>query len=113
MATPLDAETIEKLRIRHPTLRNDYFDYISRIGWGETQTGRMIYEGPIEFDEIYNCGAHAAQVLLLGDDLQGYCFGYNLDTGCYGEVSDDGTWEPWTNSRGITHYTTESQGPAT
>ena len=104
MTTPLDSETIEKLRTQYPKLRNDYFDYISRIGWGETENGRTIHEGPVEFDEIYSCVAQVVPILLLGDDFHGYCFGYNLDTDCYGEVSDDGTWEPWAKSQGITHY---------
>lgn len=90
--------------MQYPRLRNDYFDYVSRIGWGETETGRMIYEGPIEFDEIYSYVNQMVPILLLGDDFQGYCFGYNQDADFYGEVSDDGTCDIDTRIRSLAQH---------
>jgi hypothetical protein len=107
MQTQLDAEAITRLRIQYPDLRDDYLDYLSRVGWGETQSGRMIYEGPVEYDEIYGPVDGLLSIPLLGNDFQGYCFGYNQDTGRYGEVADDGTWESWPDDQGITRYVAE------
>lgn len=107
MPTRLDTETIRNLRIHFPSLRDDYFDYLSRIGWGETESGRIIYSGPVEYDEIYGHVDGLFSILLLGDDFQGYCFGCNQENGCYGEASDDGTWESWPDDHGITHYVAE------
>ncbi|MEX0867120.1 MAG: hypothetical protein WD030_07160, partial [Pirellulales bacterium] len=46
MPTPLTSETIADLRRQYPRLRDDYFDYLSTVGWGETDAGPTIYSGP-------------------------------------------------------------------
>lgn len=104
MPTPLSLESIAELRRQYPQLRDDYFDYLSAVGWGETEAGPNIYSGPIDPDEIYGARDEHVGIVLLGNDFQGYCFGYNTETQCYGEISDDGHWEPWANDRGIRHY---------
>ncbi len=75
----------------------------SSVG-AETEAGPMIYEGPTTPEEIYGPRDELADILLLGDDFQGYCFGYNSITGCYGEVSNSGSWEPWPPSAGFARY---------
>jgi hypothetical protein len=82
------------------------------VGWGETNAGPMIYDGPMNPNEIYGLRDEHSGILLLGDDYQGYCFGYNTDTECYGEISDDGQWEPWPKSVGFGHYVTEREDNA-
>ena len=107
MPTPLTFDAITKLRLQYPRLRDDYFEYLSAVGWGETKAGPNIYSGLIDPDEIYvDCDEHGG-TLLLGDGFQGYCFPYNTKTECYGEISDDGRWEPWADDRGIKHYVAE------
>ncbi|MEO2036840.1 MAG: hypothetical protein ABGZ35_32595 [Planctomycetaceae bacterium] len=113
MPTPLTTDAITELRRQYPYLRNDYFDYLSTVGWGETEAGPMIYEGPIEPDEVYGSRDELTGIVLLGDDFQGYCFAYNPDAECYGEVSDDGSWEPWPTSEGFIRYVTEPEQHAT
>jgi hypothetical protein len=95
MPTPLTPGEIAELRRRFPDLRDDYFDYLSSTGWGDTEAGPTIYEGPVDPVEVYGPRDNLTGIILLGDDFQGYCFGYNFESECYGEVSDDGTWEPW------------------
>jgi len=107
MPTRLTFDAITELRRQYPNLRDDYFVFLSTVGWGETVAGPMIYEGPVEPDEIYGPRDELAGIVLLGDDFQGYCFGYNAESDCYGEVSDDGSWEPWPASEGFTRYVTE------
>ncbi len=109
MPTPLPLETIANLRRQYPRLREDYFDYLTAVGWGDTDAGLTIYSGPTEPDEIYGPRDEHAGIVLLGDDFQGYCFGYNTETECYGEISDDGHWEPWPRTQGILHYVTEPE----
>ncbi len=91
-AVPLAPEVIAELRRQYPTLRDDYFNYLMSVGWGETEAGPMIYEGPTRPEEVYGQRDVLAGILLLGDDFQGYCFGYNSKTDCYGEVSASGSW---------------------
>jgi len=112
MPTPLPLEAIANLRRQYPRLRDDYFDYLTAVGWGETDAGPTIYSGPTEPGEIYGPHDEHAGIVLLGDDFQGYCFGYNTETECYGEISDDGHWEPWPQTQGILHYVTEPQDNA-
>ena len=107
MPTQLTIDAIAELRQQYPNLRDDYFDYLSTVGWGETDAGPMIYEGPAEPDEIYGPRDELARIILLGDDFQGYCFGYDIESECYGEVSDAGSWEPWPVSEGFTRYIAE------
>lgn len=105
--TPLSPEAIAQLRRRYQMLRGDYFDYLSAVGWGATKAGPTTYESPIEPGEVFGQGDEHAGILLLGDDYQGYCFGYNAETECYGEISDDGRWEQWPKTQGIVHYVTD------
>jgi hypothetical protein len=112
MPTPLTLESIAKLRRQYPRLRDDYFNYLSAVGWGETKAGPTIYSGPVESDEIYRAHDEHAGILILGDDFQGCCFGYNTETECYGEISDGGHWEPWPKAEGIHHYVTEREDNA-
>ena len=104
MLVPLACEVISDLRRQFPTLRDDYLNYLMSVGWGETEAGPMIYEGPTKSEDVYGPRVELAGILLLGDDFQGYCFGYNSVTDCYGEVSDSGTWEPWPASAGFARY---------
>ena len=104
MPVPLTHEVISDLRRQFPTLRDDYFNYLMSVGWGETEAGPMIYEGPITSEEIYGPRDELARILLLGDDFQGCCFGYNSKTDCYGVVSVSGAWEPWPASAGFARY---------
>lgn len=113
MRTPLSREAITDLRRRFPALRDDYFNYLMTVGWGETDAGPMIYQGPTNPGEIYGVRDEHVGILLLGDDFQGHCFGYNTETESYGEISDDGRWESWPKSVGIDHYVTELEDNAT
>jgi hypothetical protein len=101
MPTPVSTEAIAKVRLCFPWLRDDYFQYLAKVGWGETDAGRTSYSGPIAPTEIYGHRDHLSHIVLLGDDSQGYCFAYCSEMKCYGEVSGDGTWEPWSRVKGI------------
>jgi hypothetical protein len=102
--TPLTTPQVEQLRAAFPYLPQDYFDYMGKVGWGETDSGRMIYEGPTGIADVYGPQCNVRDVVLLGDDFQGYCFGFNLTSACYGEVSDAGVWEEWSRDRNIWYY---------
>lgn len=113
MPIPLAPEVVAELRRQFPILREDYFHYLMSVGWGESGAGPMIYEGPTTPEEIYGPRYELARILLLGDDFQGYCFGYNSKSNCYGEVSDSGSWEPWPTSAGFSRYVSQSNEAAT
>ena len=102
--TTLSQTEIDVLVAEFPDLPADYLAHLAIVGWGEAASGRMIYSGPIFPDEIFGAAVNLKGVVLLGDDFQGNCLGFNLVTKQYGEVIDDGTWEPWPPNDGIAEY---------
>ena len=105
--TPLSQAEVDALAAEFPNLPQDYLRYLAGTGWGEAASGSMIYSGPIYPDAVFGPGIDLEHVVLLGDDFQGNCLGYNLATKQYGEVIDNGTWESWPTEEGIAEYVTE------
>jgi hypothetical protein len=90
----LDEPTIERLREYFPQLPDLYFDYLRHDGWGDARSGRMIYRGPLEASEVYGDQSQLASVVLLGDDYQGYCLGFDILSGSWLEVDPRGETAP-------------------
>ena len=105
---PLTSQEVAEIQRDYPMLPDDYLRYMQSVGWGETESGRMIYQGPTAAAEIYGDRTGLKDIILLGDDFQGYCFGFSRESGHYGEVSDDGRWQEWPMTRGIGYYVAES-----
>ncbi len=102
--TPLPEDRIAALRCEFPVLPDAYFEYLSRIGWGEAASGRMIYDGPMPPSEIYGDRVSNEHFVVLGDDFQGYCLAVRLSTGMLGELSPEGVWEEWPVSESFDGY---------
>lgn len=100
----LSAVELAALQRDFPALPQDYLDYLTRYGWGMTPSGRMLYSGPIGPEEIYGDRHSLPEVVLLGDDMAGYCFAFNLETQQYGEVDQRGMWEPVSVAKDIYEY---------
>ena len=98
-----DAE-IALIEATCPELPPEYFAYLRDVGWGETASARMIYSGPISPQDVYGASFRQPGIVLLGDDFQGHCFGYDLIASTYGEASPDGSWHVWPSGKGIRHY---------
>lgn len=55
----------------------DYVDFLLEIGAGELgEAFYMIYNGLVKYVEIYGEEIPGEDVLLFGDDFQGYCTGF-------------------------------------
>ena len=106
MRTLLDEARITGLRLRYPTLPGEYLTYLSTVGWGEAPSGRMIYEAPVDPADIYP-EMQSPGVVLLGDDLAGYCLCFNLLSEQYGELSPAGVWQPLVSSWSFGNYVRE------
>ena len=102
--TKLSAGKAAELQVRYPALPSSYFEYLQVVGWGEARSGRMVYEGPVEFTDVYGSSPAPGNVVLLGDDFQGYCLAYNLDTKKFGETAPTGKWEEWPSNRTFQSY---------
>jgi hypothetical protein len=64
----------------------------------------MIFSGPVEPQEVYGDTCPLHDIALLGDDLQGYCLGYDFSARTYGEVGPTGAWQPWPSDVGLAHF---------
>jgi len=93
MQVPLSDEAVERLKSEVPLLPSDYLDYLRESGWGRTDGGYMLYSGPIPPSDVYAQHTGMTHIVLLGDDFNGYCLGFDLKAGRYGEMSDSGDWE--------------------
>ena len=83
---------IDELVAEYPALPADYLTYLRDVGWGKAISGHMIYSGPIRPSEVYPRTSVQDQKVVLGDDSQGFCLGYDFRTRTYGEFSDAGEW---------------------
>jgi hypothetical protein len=100
----LSAQEAIALQASYPMLPREYFAYLSSHGWGKTPSGKMLYSGPVETDEIYGTHVGPAGLLVLGDDFAGYCFAYDPHAGHYGELDPPGQWEPWSKETRFDAY---------
>src|SRR5262245_57275087 len=105
--TQLRLADLEALKADHPELPSEYFDYLLNVGSGVAESGRMIYSGPVEPTSIFGGRFQYSSVVLLGDDMQGYCFGFDKAARCLGEISESGIWQPWPATRSFSDYTRE------
>jgi hypothetical protein len=105
--TEVPATELAALSSAYPGLPAEYFTYLSDVGWGEAASGRMIYNGPVAPQELYGDAFSGFDIVLLGDDFQGYCFGYDLSASIYGEVNSRGIWEAWPTNERLSHYVEE------
>ncbi len=73
----LTAAAQEKIRTSFPGIPEDYVDFLGRIGYGNL--GELqIYSAPIEPRDVFPCASEQLEaIVLVGDDLQGYCFGFD------------------------------------
>lgn len=90
--TPLTIPDIQRIVTRHPGLPTDYLSYLSDVGWGPSPSGHVIYSGAICPDEVYPQLSGETDRVLIGDDMQGYCLGYDFAAKRYGEYFDFGDW---------------------
>lgn len=102
--TKLSETQLGELAAANPRLPVEYFNYLRDIGWGKAASGRMVYSGPIPPQDIYGATFSRTDIVLLGDDFQGYCLGYDLTTDTYGEVTPDGIWQVWSADNGLQRH---------
>ena len=92
MPTPLPSDQVAQLRDKYPELPEDYWRYLEGVGHGESPGGWIIYSGPIAPEEVYGESCSLDAVVLLGDDLQGFCLAFDCKARRLGEVTDAGDW---------------------
>jgi len=107
--TLLKASEIALLVAEYPGLPEDYLAYLREAGWGKAPNGHMIYSGPISPDEIYPQLSGEKNRVLIGDDMQGYCLGYDFVVKRYGEYSDSGDWSAFDEDFNLSSHLARSE----
>lgn len=77
-------EEIKTLRKDQPEIPEDFFSFLEEIGSGELGYSEYsIYNGCLRPDEVYdeNTAEELKDILIFGDDMQGYCSGFNARDG--------------------------------
>ncbi len=76
---PVPAAKLETIRRDYPGIPEDYLAFLERVGAGSIGAGKFadfkLYSGPVEPGEVYDPETAKAltDLLLVGDDFQGYC----------------------------------------
>ena len=93
--TVVPPQDIARVRRSHPGIPADYLFFLENAGFGNLGS-ISLYSGPVSAVEVYpvaECGLDA--VVLIGDDFQGYCLGFDrncdwrvVEVDPRGEVSD-------------------------
>src|SRR5687767_8607133 len=74
-------EKAEVLRNKFPGIPEDYLSFLLEVGWGDLKWFRL-YSGPIQPKSVYGDLAENMEgLILIGDDFQGYCFGFDVEDG--------------------------------
>tara|TARA_B100000745_G_C20007236_1_gene342051 strand:+ start:40 stop:441 length:402 start_codon:yes stop_codon:yes gene_type:complete len=74
----------EKFKSIYPNLPEDYLSFLKEIGSGEIgNAAYIIYNGVLSPDEIYDetTAEDLSDILIFGDDMQGYCSGFDVEHG--------------------------------
>ena len=77
-------EVINALRKVQPETPEDFFSFLEELGSGEIgQSAYIIYNGLLEPDEVYDedTAEDLGNLLIFGDDMQGYCSAFNVSEG--------------------------------
>ena len=73
----LSESDVEAIKSEYSGLPVDYLEFLQEIGFGDLGEIQL-YSGPVDADSIYpSMGEHLSSILLIGDDMQGYCFGFD------------------------------------
>ncbi|MBT2785960.1 MULTISPECIES: SMI1/KNR4 family protein [unclassified Halomonas] len=74
----------EQVKNIYPNLPKEYLVFLEEIGSGEIgNAAYIIYNGVLTPDEIYDevTAEDLNNILIFGDDMQGYCSGFDVENG--------------------------------
>jgi len=76
------AEDCSRLRRRYPELPQEYFEFLQEVGHGNLGN-LVIYAQPMQPLVVYGPARSPmlSGIVLFGDDMQGFCYGFDLKDG--------------------------------
>ena len=106
--TTVTSAEIDDLCTKAPGLPSDYLLYLRDLGWGTAESGHVIYSGPISPSEVYPHLGPASRRILIGDDMQGFCLGYDFDSKRFGVYSDAGNWSEFAHDFDLANHLSDA-----
>ncbi len=78
----LSAVEVARLEHLYPELSKDYLRFLIEIGHGNLGN-LVIYGAPMDPVSVYSSARSNAlqEIVLFGDDMQGFCYGFDLRNG--------------------------------
>lgn len=97
--TKVPANELQSVRSNHAGIPEEYLRFLEVAGYGNLGDIQL-YEGPTKSGTVYpNASGRLVNILLIGDDFQGYCIGFDrTDRWRIVEVSPRGEIEPTVES---------------
>ena len=79
--TVVASSRVDAIRSRYPWLPDEYLEFLRDVGAGEIgESSLMVYDSPVPAETIFGHDTIPG-VLAIGDDFQGYVFGYSPSAG--------------------------------
>lgn len=74
----LSSDRVKSISTSFPNLPKEYLQWLLSEGWGEHESGFMFYSGPVHAKEVLGGEVtRDIEVLLIADDMAGYCIGFD------------------------------------
>lgn len=89
---PVSHEDLTKERADHPAMPDQFLEFLRHVGCGAigapSSYAYAIYGGLVEPCHIYSeeDAADLSGIMVFGDDCDGWCAGFVMDTGCVIEI---------------------------
>jgi len=73
--SPVAVGDVASIRSAYSGIPEDYLEFLGTLGFGNLRN-LFLYSGPSPGSELYKNDA-LKDIILIGDDGQGYCFGFD------------------------------------
>ena len=96
--TTMPSDMVRQIREAHPSLPNDYLDFLAEVGWGSFREGQYkVFEGLKDSNDLFDTEtveSFGQRVLWFGENASGDISGYLPD-------DDWRTVEVWRDSKDL------------
>lgn len=101
-----------RMVLEWPEIPAEYVDFLVQAGFGHLGD-LQFYDGPVPIGDIYTQHKPTKTIVLIRDDFQGYCFGFDLGAAsAFVEVSPKGAVS-YTSHRSFTDFVISCFGDLT
>lgn len=79
--TKVTPEQLKSIRLEYPGIPEEYLYFLGSIGYGNIGI-LQVYSGPVDPNSVFpKAIEELSSIHLIGDDAQGFCYGFNPKKG--------------------------------